>query len=409
MQAVPATFRWRVCGAHLVIELMSNAQLVQAPLDSDSRTKLALIAGITMLFSVGVFIASQLGAMPAGFGTTIVLIGMGIVLKLAWTISSKSASSAEHARFALLMSNVGLIIATLSALAALPRLTKAAGVGLFTVDLAAQLWTVGLLFAAAGPARTLGWRALLGAFLLGFLGLMGLARFVGRPVIVALGNNSLFAAAIWVPITEEIFKLLPLAFMLFFALRRSDARPSLLDMVLLTGCAAAGFAVSENASYGRGVFSLTAAPLVSLLSPAANRGAAYGWPMVQAGHLLHSALIALAIGLVVLYRGRLPRWIARAWMVPAVAVGAVLLEHCSQNAIVTGGLNRYVGEFCMIVTLGGRLCALLFALGVGYVMTIEWRAFAPLSPSKEWLALSPQEASRRAGWLALLQVGGPHA
>jgi len=33
-----------------------------------------------------------------------------------------------------------LIIATLSALAALPRLTKAAGLGLFTVDLAAQLW-----------------------------------------------------------------------------------------------------------------------------------------------------------------------------------------------------------------------------------------------------------------------------
>ena len=297
----------------------------------------------------------------------------------------------------------------LSALAALPRLTKAAGVGLFTVDLAAQLWTVGLLFAAAGPARTLGWRALLGAFLLGFLGLMGLARFVGRPVIVALGNTSLFAAAIWVPITEEIFKLLPLAFMLFFALRRSDSRPSLVDMVLLTGCAAAGFAVSENASYGRGVFSLTAAPLVSLLSPATNRGAAYGWSMVQTGHLLHSALIALAIGLVVLYRGRLPRWIARAWMVPAVAVGAVLLEHCSQNAIVTGGLNRYVGEFCMIVTLGGRLCALLLALGVGYVMTIEWRAFTPLSPSKEWLVLSPQEASRRAGWLALLQVRGPHA
>ena len=63
-----------------------------------SRTKPALIAGITMLLSVGVFIASQLGAMPAGFSTTAVLIGMGIVLKLAWTISSKSASSAEHAR-----------------------------------------------------------------------------------------------------------------------------------------------------------------------------------------------------------------------------------------------------------------------------------------------------------------------
>lgn len=369
------------------------------------RTQPALIAGITILFSVGVFIASQLGAIPAGFSTAAVLIGMGIVLKLAWTISSKSASSAEHARFALWMSNLSLIIATLTAVAALPRLTKEAGFGLFTVDLAAQLWTVGLLFAATGPTRTLGWRALLGAFLLGFLGIMGLARFVGRPVIVALGTNNLFATAIWVPITEELFKLLPLAFMLFFASRRPDSRPSLLDIVLLTGCTAAGFAVSENASYGRGVFSLTAAPLVSLLCPGTYQGAAYGWPMIQTGHLLHSALIALAIGWAVLYRGRWPQWIPRAWIVPAVAVGAVVLEHCSQNALATGGLNPYVGKFCMIVTLGGRLCALLLALGVGYVITIEWCAIAPLSPVKDWLRLSTQESNRRARRLAALQTG----
>lgn len=340
--------------------------------------------------------------MPAGVGTTVVLIGMGLVLKLAWTITCKSADSASRARFTLLMSNIGLIVASLSALAALPHLSKAAGFGLVIVDLMAQLWTLGLLFVATGPARTLGWRALLGAFLLGFLGLMGLARFVGRPMIVALGTNSLFAAAVWVPVTEEICKLLPLAFVLFFALRRSNARPSLLDIVLLTGCAAAGFAVSENASYGRGTFSLNAAPLVSLLAPAALKGSAFGWALVQSGHLVHSALIALGVGFVVLYRGRL----TRAWIVPVVAVSGVLVEHCSQNAIVVGGLNRYVGEFCMIITLGGRLCALLLALGVGYVMTLEWRAFAPLSPVKDWLQVSAQESNRRASRLAALQMRG---
>ena len=381
---------------------MTNAQLVEAPLDTGGQAKLALTAGIIMLFSVGVFIASQMGAMPAGFGTTVVLIGTGIVLKLAWTISSKAASSAERARFALLMSNVGLIVATLSALAALPRLTKAAGLGLFSLDVAAQLWTVGLLFAAAGPARTLGWRALLGAFLVGFLGLMGLARLVGRPVILALGTNSLVAGALWVPITEELCKLVPLAFVLFFALRRSNARPSLLDVVLVTACAAAGFAISENASYGRGVFSLSAAPFVSWLSPAANKGSAFGWTMVQTGHLVHSALLALGIGFVVLYRGRLPR----AWIIPVVAVSAVLVEHCSQNAMIVGGLNRYVAEFCMIITLGGRLCALLLAIGVGYVMTFEWRVFAPLSAAQTWLQISPLEATRRANRLAALQVRG---
>jgi RsiW-degrading membrane proteinase PrsW (M82 family) len=383
---------------------MTDARLAQDSPGTAGQAKLGLVASVLMLFSVGVFIASQLGALPAGIATTVVLIGVGIVLRLTWTISSQSTNSVESARFSLMMSNVGLIIASLSAVAALPRLTKAAGIALFTEDLAAQLWTVGLLMAAAGPARTLRWRALVGAFLLGFLGIMGLARLVGRPMIVALGTHSLFAAAVWVPITEEILKLLPLAFILFFALRRSDSRPSLLDIVLLIACTAAGFAVSENASYGRGVFSLTDAPLVSLLSPAANRGAAFGWPMVQTGHLLHSALIALAIGFVALYRKRMPGGPESAWMVPAVAVSAVLLEHCSQNAIVAGGVNRYLGEFCIIVTLGGRLCALLLALGVGYAMMIEWRAFTPLSPSREWLVLSPREANRRARMLAMLQV-----
>jgi RsiW-degrading membrane proteinase PrsW (M82 family) len=381
---------------------MIIARLIQGPACLGGQFKLAFVASIIMLFSAGVAIAVQLGAMPAGIGTAIVLVGTGIVLKLAWMISCESASSAERARFAQLMSNVGLIIATLSALAAVPRLTKAGGVGLLTVDLAAQLWMVGILFAAAGPARTLGWRALLGAFLAGFLGLMGLARLLGRPVIEALGTHSLFAVALWVPVTEELCKLLPLAFMLFFSLRRSTARPSLLDVVLLTSCAAAGFAVSENASYGRGLFSLTAAPVVSLLSPAANKGLAFGWPMVQTGHLLHSALIALAVGFVVLYRRR----VRRAWIIPVVAIGAVLLEHCSQNAIITGGLNRFVGEFCIVITLGGRLCALLLALGLGYVMRIEWGAFTPLSPSREWLQLSAQEANRRARRLTARQAQG---
>ncbi len=151
--------------------------------------------------------------------------------------------------------------------------------------------------------------------------------------------------------------------------------------------------------YGRGVFSLTAAPLVSLLVPAANQGKAYGWSLVQSGHLLHSALLALAVGFAVLYRGR----VKRAWIVPVVAISAVLLEHCSQNAIITGGLNRYVGEFSMIITLGGRLCALLLVLGLGYVMMLEWRAFKPLSISKDWLQLSAREANRRERQLALLQ------
>jgi hypothetical protein len=121
--------------------------------------------------------------------------------------------------------------------------------------------------------------------------------------------------------------------------------------------------------------------------------------------LLHSTLIALAVGFVVLYRG----CARRAPMTGAVAIGAVLPEHCSQNAILIGGFNPHAGEFCVIITLGGRLCALLLALGLCYVTTIEWDAFTPLSPLGEWLQLSTQEAHRRAGRLAVLQAGRPHS
>jgi RsiW-degrading membrane proteinase PrsW (M82 family) len=381
---------------------MTNSQLTHDASGEEGQFKLAIIAGVAMLLSAGVFIASQSGVMPAGIGTTIVLIGIGITLKMAWSVASKSAGSAQRARLTRMMSNAGLIVAVLSAVAAVPRLTKAGGVGHLAVDLAAQLWTLAILLAAAGPARTLGRRALLGAFLLGFMGLISLSRLIGRPVIVAMGANNLFAAAIWVPLTEEMVKLLPMAFMLFFALRRSNLRPSLLDVVLLTGCAGGGFALAENAMYGRGAFSLSAAPVVSWLVPAANKGTAYGWTVVQSGHLLHSALIALAIGFVVLYRGRLKR----AWIAAAVAVGAVLFEHCSQNGMIAGGLNRQVSELFMILTLGGRLCTLLFAAGLAYAMTIEWRAFAPLAPASNWLRLSAQEANTRERRLALIQVRG---
>ncbi len=378
------------------------ADLHPAALDGGQH-KLAVVAGVTMLCCLATFLASQWGLMPTGAATAVVLVGIGVVLRIAWRIAGRTAGSTERTRFALMVSNVALGVAALSALAALPRLTRQAGPGLFALDLTAQLWLLGIVFAAAAPVRTLNWRALAGAFLAGFLGLMGLARLLGRPVIVALGNDNLFAAAVWVPLTEEISKLVPLAFVLPLALRRRDVRPAALDVVLLSACAAAGFAVSENASFGRGGFSLGAALPVSLLSPAATRGEAYGWSVVQTGHVLHTALIAVALALAAFYPKRLPRWVTHAWQVPVMAIAAVLLEHCSQNAIVTGHLNPYVGKACIVLSLGGRLCALLLALGLCYAALIEWRGFAPLAPSKLWLLLSREEATRRGARLASLQ------
>jgi RsiW-degrading membrane proteinase PrsW (M82 family) len=382
---------------------LQNSAAQSAHIKADTR--LALVGGITVLFSVAAFAAGLLGALPSATSTVLVLLGMGVALKVTWIYVARSSSSASRARTTAMLSNTGLAIAAITVIAAVPRLTKTSGVALLLADLLAQLWTMAILTAAAGPVRTLGWRAFAGAFLVGFLGLTGMARVIGRPLILMLGTSSVLAAGIWVPLTEELCKMLPVILILVLALRRSDTRPSLLDLVLVGAWAAAGFAVNENASYGRGGFSLVASPFVSILFPGTMKGMAYGWTVAQTGHLVHTALIALGVGFAFLYRRRLQRF----WIVPAIAVAAALIEHCSQNSITTGGLNKIVAEFLLAITLGGRLSALLLVAGIVYVVAFEWRALGGALGPRAWLALTSSEMQRRGALLASLQTGVAHS
>jgi RsiW-degrading membrane proteinase PrsW (M82 family) len=381
-----------------------TAQSLKVPPERGVDLRLAVIGTATVIFSVSAFAAGLLGALPSGWSTALVIVGMGIALKVMWTYMARSATSAGRTRIATLMSNVGLLISALAAIAALPRITKTSGVGLLVVDLLAHLWTLAILSAAAGPARTLGWRAFLGAFLFGFLGLTGLARFLGRPLILALGTTSVFAAAIWVPLTEELCKMLPVILILVLALRRTETRPSLLDLVLVGAWAAAGFAVYENATYGRGGFSLTASPILSMIFPATLKGSAFGWTVSQTGHMVHTALLAFGVGFAFLYRRRLQR----SWIVAATALAVTLIEHCSQNAISAGGTNKIVANVLLVITVNGRLSAILLVAGIAYVATVEWPAVGGGFRPADWLRLHPAELQRRGTRLAALQTRETH-
>jgi RsiW-degrading membrane proteinase PrsW (M82 family) len=233
----------------------------------------------------------------------------------------------------------------------------------------------------------------------GFLALSGLARFVGRPIIVSLGESSALAVGVCVPILEEVAKLIPVAIILYVALRAKESRPSALDLTLVGAWCGAGFAVYENATFGRGSFSLTTNSILSPLYPMAIHGSAFGWPLTQVGHTVHTALIALCIAFYFLYRNREPR----ARIAPIVGAVSVLLEHCSQNAIAVGGLSKIVARFTVIATLNGMLTPILLAAGIGYVAWMESRAvagkFDPLTIGQ----LSPAEAARRSALLAAAQ------
>lgn len=367
-----------------------------------SDRTLAIIAGTSVALSVAAMLARFAGVLPDGLATIIAIVGAGIGLKVALSYAGRSASSAARARTMALVSTVGLAISGLAVIASLPRITKAAGLHPFTMDLAAQLWTLALLMFVAGPVRTIGWRAFVGAGLTGLLGITALARLVGTPLVTQLGTSSILATAVWVPITEEALKLLPVALVLRMAMRRTAARPSVLDLTMIGAWTGAGFSLFENATAGRGFFSLTANPLLSLLFPSEGNGLASGWTVAQSGHMVHTALIVLGVSFALMYR----RQISRAWIAPVAAIAAVLVEHCSQNAMITGHLNDVVTKISIVLTLGGRLTSLMLIGGVAYVIALEWRvvgcAFAP----RAWFPLPPAEAQRRSRLLAAAQATG---
>lgn len=380
--------------------MSATAQDLKHPAVAGADLRLALIGAATVLVSIVALAAGWQGAVTPGISTAIVMLGMGFALKLAWTYMARAACSASRARLSTMLSNSGLAISAIAAIVAVPWLTKNSGIELLLVDLLAQLWTLAILTAVAAPVRTVGWRALLGAFLFGFLGLTALARYIGRPLVEALGTSSVLAAGVWVPLTEELCKMLPVLLILRLALRRTVTRPALLDLVLTGAWAAAGFAVYENATYGRGGFSLLNSPLLSLILPSIPHGRAYGWSVTQTGHLVHTALIALGVGYTFLYRRRL----SRPWIVATAAIAVALIEHISQNSIATGAVSSLIGKPLLVITLGGRLSALLLLAGIAYVLALEWRALGGGLRPRQWLQLQPAEAARRAALLARAQL-----
>jgi len=377
-----------------------GAAVTRAPATGDRM--IVIVGGGSVALSIAAMLARFAGVLPDGLATIFALVGAGIGLKVALSYAARSASSAARTRMMTLVSTVGLAISGLVVLASLPRITKAAGLHPFAMDLAAQLWTLALLMLVAGPVRTLGWRAFVGAGLTGLLGLTALARLVGTPLVEKLGTSSILATAVWVPITEEALKLLPVALVLRMAMRRTVARPSVLDVTMIGAWTGGGFNLFENATAGRGAFSLAANPLLSLLFPSEGKGTASGWTVAQMGHMGHTALIVLGVSFALMYR----RQFSRTWIAPVAAIAAVLGEHCSQNAIVTGHLNSVVTKISIVLTLGGRLTSLMLIGGVAYVIALEWRVVGGAFAPKAWFPLPQAEAQRRSRLLAAAQATG---
>jgi len=365
--------------------------------------RLARIASVGIAISLAAGAARLLHVLPSGAAAAIVLVGVVIGLRVALIYASRSATSATRAKTMTMVANVGLAVSAVTVVAALPHLTKQGGAGHFFSDAFGQLWTLGVLTIAAGPVRTIGWRGMVGAGLTGFLAVTGLSRLVGRPLVNHFGATSLPIVAGVVPVTEELFKLLPVLLVVLLAIRRTDTRPSVLDLVLLGAWSGAGFTLFEDASLGRGGAQFGSFPPFSWLSPGGAHATVWGSGYLSVGHLVHTALIALGLGMWMLYRHRIR--FAWAWLL--IPIGAALADHMLNNAMATGRLSHGTADPFLVLTVWGHLSLLLLLAGVGYLFVREGRSVGSLKPAKSWVQLTPAVAAQRGKALAAAQVGRP--
>jgi RsiW-degrading membrane proteinase PrsW (M82 family) len=377
---------------------------VSLPIRVAARDRQLTIVGVALLsVSVGSVGGELLGLLPSSMATVIVLIAAGLGLRFMFVRLGRSASPQARARLGNTISNVGLATSAVILVAALPVLTHKGGFGPFASNLFKHLWTLSVLTLAASPVRTLNWRALVGIGLTGFLGLTGLSRWIGRPVIEALGPTSILAKALWVPMTEVVCLALPVLLMVVLAVRRTAPRPSAIDLALVGGWAGAGFALYEDTQFGRSSGAWWAAPPFSLLFPSVE-SIHVGTTVVAAGHAVWIALVGLGLGFGLLYRQRYER----AWIAIPVALAVAFIEHADLNALtVLRGEVPLLVWLMLVVTLGGWLSSILLVGGIAGVLVIEWRAIGATALQGNWWPLDPSVAHRRSQLLAVAQSPAP--
>ena len=195
-----------------------------------SGRSLYVAGGACVAVSVLSVILRLAGVLPSGWATAVVVAVTAIGLRIFIRFTGRSASTVHRARIAKFVALGGLAVSMITLFVSLPVLLRGGGSDHFVENVFAHLWTVAILIAIAGTARTLNWMAFLGMGLTGFLAVTGIAFAIGRPVVEALGDDSVFASAFYVPFTEEVLKALPAVLILVLAARQLRTRPSALEL-----------------------------------------------------------------------------------------------------------------------------------------------------------------------------------
>ncbi|PJN55702.1 hypothetical protein PAEVO_24240 [Paenibacillus sp. GM2FR] len=203
------------------------------------------------------------------------------------------------------------------------------------------LWSfyVLLQFWLLSRSKTVTWKQVSLFVLSGVLLVIPLTNGTMQGLHLIFGGRTTdtWSFAVMTPVVEEIYKLLPLALYLFFSRRATTL--SLSDYILLGAAPGIGFQFMEELSrrlvqsnYG-----------VSFLGGKTLHWEFFDWfpgyfeesfipTMMNVTHPVHSAMIALGIGIAFRYAKRLTRWV---YAFPAVLLLWAILNHAAWN-----GQNR---------------------------------------------------------------------
>ncbi|WP_194905291.1 PrsW family glutamic-type intramembrane protease [Catenulispora rubra] len=378
--------------------------------------RLALLAVAALAVSVAGIVLRALHLLPASAAVGIGFGAVAISLRILLLFSARSAAAAHRAKVLNRVSLAGLAVSGAVLVGTLPRITKAGGMGPFFGDVFAHGWTLAIVTVAAGSVRTFTWRVHLGAGLTGLLAVSALVRVVNVPIYNHYGPDSLLEGAVIGPAIEEVFKALLLVLIVWLAARRREVRPSAVDITLLGMWVGAGFALYEDAMFGRGGAHFGGAAPFSVIFP--TQAQVSGLNQVGAGHLLYTGVVGLGLGIGVLYRRR---W-RFAWLAAPAGLLVAFAEHASWNgkALAGDAAPGWIGLLSG-VTLWGRLSSVLLIGGVAAMVVVEWRR-ATKAPAfwngaqqqkqvgvPHWLWLTAAESGRRSTQLAQLQTSAPQS
>lgn len=330
-----------------------------APTPAHDRLLITL-AIVALAISIAMAIAGEVLHVAVPLVLVLVIVALGFGLRIVLRMQARRSAALSNQRVMNAVSYVGLGLSAFAAVTQLIVVLPLTSVGKVVADSLLHLVTIAILLVLTSPARTVGWRTLLGIGLASFLAVSALARGVGVPVAAVVGVYSEFFRDFYAPLTEEVLKALPILLVLIPALRNGRRRPTAVDFALVGLASGTGFAIIENASYGR-VLSGAVTPLV-VLYPAMTHGTPFLQAVVLnfAGHAVWTALVGLGLGFGLLYRRRF----RFAWIAIPATFGITLLEHCVVNSSDPPAILE-------LLTANGTATPVLLTLGVLALTVIE--------------------------------------